>query len=172
MTLTRADPTAKTLAVFPDARIVRAVISSIQADRVGDIVVPKGLRNRDNYLNNPVVLWNHQRHIPPVGVCVSLRLTEHEVIAETQFAETPLANELFELYAQGVLRGWSIGFQPLKAIPLASGGQRFYEWELLEYSAVPIPENPQALTMAIQKGLITDPILKTWIDNDILSLLF
>ncbi len=172
MNMTRADPTAKTLAVFPKARKVRAVISTIHPDRAGDIVVPKGLKNLDEYLSNPVVLWNHQRQLPPIGTCVALWLTDTEVIAETQFAETRLADELFELYAKGFLRGWSIGFRPTKAVPTASGGHRFYEWELLEYSAVPIPENPQALTLAVQKGLVTDPLLKMWIDNDILSLLF
>jgi hypothetical protein len=38
------------------------------------------------------------------------------------------------------------------------------EWDLLEYSAVPVPENPAALTLAITKGLVRDEALKEWFD--------
>ena len=37
------------------------------------------------------------------------------------------------------------------------------EWDLLEYSAVPIPENPGALTVALQKGLVRDCTLRDWL---------
>ena len=40
---------------------------------------------------------------------------------------------------------------------------RVDEWDLLEYSAVPIPENPGALTVALQKGLVRDPTLRDWL---------
>ena len=36
---------------------------------------------------------------------------------------------------------------------------------MLEYSAVPIPENPGALTVALQKGLVRDPSLRLWLDR-------
>ena len=37
------------------------------------------------------------------------------------------------------------------------------EWDLLEYSAVPIPEHPGALTVALQKGLVRDTALRDWL---------
>jgi hypothetical protein len=36
---------------------------------------------------------------------------------------------------------------------------------LLEYSAVPIPENPGALTLAIQKGFVKDRTLRDWLSG-------
>jgi hypothetical protein len=42
-------------------------------------------------------------------------------------------------------------------------GLRVEEWDLLEYSAVPIPENPGALTVALQKGLVRDGTLRDWL---------
>jgi phage head maturation protease len=146
---------------------LRAAISTDDVDRAGDVIVPAGLRNVAEYLRNPVVLWAHQRTLPPIGTCVALEVQPNRVVAETRFARgVGFAEELFKLYEQGVLRGWSIGFVPLRAVrlpaPEGSGrrGLRVEEWDLLEYSAVPVPENPGALTLAIQKGLVHDALLR------------
>ena len=85
-----------------------------------------------------------------------LDVQPHRVVAETRFAQgVPFAEDVFRLYEQGVLRGWSIGFVPRQARArrtAAGGGLRVDEWDLLEYSAVPIPENPGALTVAHAEG--------------------
>jgi hypothetical protein len=92
------------------------------------------------------------------------------VVAETRFAKgVPFAEDIFQLYEQGILRAWSIGFVPRKARRLpspggAAPGLRIEEWDLLEYSAVPIPENPGALTVALQKGLVRDLSLRHWLE--------
>jgi phage head maturation protease len=171
---TRADPAARTLAVNPDKLTVRSVITSIDPDRSGDVVVPTGLRNADEFLLNPVVLWAHQRlHVPPIGVCEWIDIQPRRIVAQTRFARgVPFAEDVFRLYEQGVLRGWSIGFIPRKTrkMPMVNGnsptrGLRIEEWDLLEYSAVPIPENPAAVTVAIEKGLVRDPVLCDWLVN-------
>jgi hypothetical protein len=184
VTLTRADPAARTLAVNADKLTVRSVITTIDPDRSGDVVVPTGLRNADEFLLNPVVLWAHQRaSFPPIGVCEWIDVQPRRIVAETRFARgVPFAEDVFRLYEQGILRGWSIGFVPRKArrLPAADPrlppGLRVDEWDLLEYSAVPIPENPAAVTVAINKGLVRDPILCDWLLNghrtpDVLSAL-
>ena len=149
MTTARADPRThafrgQTLKVDPANMIVRAVISTAAPDRVGDIIVPGGLRNADEFLRNPVVLWAHQRSLPPIGTCERLTIEADRIVAETKFsASSPFAQDVFQLYAEGVLRGWSIGFVPAKIVPIPSargkapGGVRYPEWDLLEYSAVP-----------------------------------
>src|SRR5205823_11561036 len=77
----------------------------------------------------------------------------------------------FRLYEQGILRGWSIGFVPLVAKRLTPEGASHRrgvlveEWNLLEYSAVPVPENPGALTVAIQKGIVHDGLLREWLSQ-------
>src|SRR5262249_21713947 len=80
----------------------------------------------------------------------------------------PFAEDLFRLYEQGVLRAWSIGFVPRKTSALPDGGSgrrglRVEEWDLLEYSAVPVPENPVALTVAIRKGAVHNGLLREWL---------
>jgi HK97 family phage prohead protease len=178
----RADPKThasrgQTLSVDPANLLVRAVISTNTPDRAGDVIVPKGLRNADEFLRNPVVLWAHQRSLPPIGTCERLTIESDRIIAETKFsASSPFAQDVFKLYAEGVLRGWSIGFVPTKVEPRPTTRGRpvgvcFPEWDLLEYSAVPIPENPQALTLAVRKGVVKDAELRHWLVRDVLAAL-
>jgi hypothetical protein len=157
----RNDPGARTLTVDPGKMLIRSVITTAQADRVGDVVVPLGLKNAEDYLLNPVVLWAHDRaRVPPIGACEWLDVQPRRVVAETRFAQdVRFAEDVFRLYEQGVLRGWSIGFVPRRITPLVKG-MKIDEWDLLEYSAVPIPENPGALTVALQKGFVRDEFLR------------
>jgi hypothetical protein len=164
MTQTRNDPNAKTLAIDPAKMLIRSVITTMEADRAGDIVIPSGLLNAEDYLLNPVVLWAHDRQrVPPIGACEWLDVQPRRVVAETRFAQdVRFAEDVFKLYEQGVLRGWSIGFLPRRVTPILNG-RRIDKWELLEYSAVPIPENPGALTLALQKGYVKDAMLREWL---------
>jgi hypothetical protein len=155
------------LAIDPAKRTVTAVISTPAPDRAGDVVVSAGLANVEEFLLNPVVLWAHQRALPPIGTCLALDVQPQRVVAITKFAAgVPLAEDVFRLYQQGVLRGWSVGILPRRASPRPGRrGTRIDEWDLLEYSAVPVPENPQALTLAVEKGLVTDPQLRRFISR-------
>src|SRR5207302_161602 len=89
--------------------------------------------------------YTHPRALPPVGTCTRLDVQPERIVAETRFAKgVPFAEDLFRLYEQGVLRGWSIGFVPRRAAvippaPRRKRGLRVEEWDLLEYSAVPVP---------------------------------
>ena len=164
-TFGNAHPGNRTLTIDPGKLAVRSVISTIDPDRAGDVVVPTGVRNVEEYLLNPVVLWAHQRAMPPVGTCLALDVQPGRVVAVTKFAAgVPLAEDVFRLYAQGVLRGWSVGLLPRRAVPQRGGrGLRIEAWDLLEYSAVPVPENPEALTLAVEKGLVRDRGLREWL---------
>ena len=165
----RADPSARTLNVDAAKMRVRSVITTVEPDRAGDVVEPMGIDNRDEFMLNPIVLWAHDRvRVPPVGACEWLDVQPRRIVAETRFAQgVPFAEELFKLYEQNVLRGWSIGFVPRKARRVVRPGGttslHVAEWDLLEYSAVPIPENPGALTVALQKGLVRDVTLRDWL---------
>ena len=182
--IARADPkthatAGRTLKVDPAQMTVRAVISTAAPDRAGDVILPAGLRNADEFLRNPVVLWAHQRSLPPIGTCERLTIEPDRVIAETKFSQSsPFARDVFNLYAEGVLRGWSVGFVPIKGVPIRvtrdrpQGGVCYPVWDLLEYSAVPVPENPHALTLAVRKGLVKDADLRHWLVHDVLAALY
>lgn len=161
--------TPHVLSVDSSKRTVTAVISTATPDRSGDVIRSAGIDNRAEFLRNPVVLWAHQRTLPPVGTCIHLEVTPDRLIAVTKFATgVPLAEDVFRLYEQGVLRGWSIGFVPKRAgLRATADGRRgllVESWDLLEYSAVPVPENPQALTLALREGLISSHELMHWFD--------
>ena len=77
----RADPGARTLNVDVAKMRVRSVISTIDPDRAGDVVVPTGLRNLDEFMLNPIVLWAHDRvRVPPVGVCEWLDVQPRRIV--------------------------------------------------------------------------------------------
>jgi hypothetical protein len=160
---------ATTLNVDARRMRLRSVITTQEPDRLGDVVVPTGLRNAEEFLMNPVVLWAHNRtQFPPIGACEWLDIQPTRIVAETRFAEdVAFAEDLFRLYEQGILRGWSIGFAPRRSKKRTRvDGQlalRIEEWDLLEYSAVPIPENMGAVTLAIEKGLVRDLALCDWL---------
>src|SRR5262249_52946105 len=113
----RISPLTCKLATDPGAMTILSVITTSDRDRAGDVIIPAGLRNADEYMKNPVVLWAHNRFtIPPIGTCQRLDVQPDRIVAETKFAQgVPFAEDLFQLYDQGVLRGWSIGFVPIKA---------------------------------------------------------
>ena len=155
-----------------DRMIVQSVISTSEPDRAGDVVEPLGLRNAGEFLANPVVLWAHQRGVPPIGTCLDLQVLPDRIVARTKFAAaSPLAADIFRLYRDGVLRGWSIGFLPVRSVPIRGGGSRVEQWDLLEYSAVPVPENPRALTLAVEKGVVRHSNLLRWLmrQTDVLA---
>jgi hypothetical protein len=169
--------------------IVEHVVNTKGLDRYYTVVLPKGARV-ENYLKNPVVLWCHNVDGTaikvPIGKCIELVVTEDAISVKTQFnANDPLAVKVFNAYKDGFLNAWSIGFQPEKweevtlknieeinarynlaltteDIGLAGfyGLYVIYQWELLEYSAVPVPGNPEALNKAYTAELVTRGLLE------------
>lgn len=148
--------TGSTLEIDANRMLVTSVILAASPDRQGQVVKPQGLQNYDEFMENPVVLWAHQRtRFPPIGVCEVLDIQPEGIIARTKFAKgISIAEDIFKLYQQGILKGWSIGFvaHPQPATTYSTYMNRdndkcVEKWSLLEYSAVPIPEHPQAITI-------------------------
>lgn len=153
-----------------DSREFIAVISTDAIDRVGDVVLPKGLRKKQ-FSGNPVVLINHDSDRLPVGTCRWIKADGNKLIAKTYVTDkTQDGRDIFGLLQDGVIGAMSVSFMPivsglptakeLKERPeLGSARQVIREWELLEYSIVTIPCNPECLAMAVAKGY-SDNILK------------
>lgn len=127
------------------------LIAMESPDRKGDVILNSAWR-LDNFLKNPVLLWAHDRTIPPIGRINGLELTSDGLVGEMEFAATPFAQEIKGLYDDQFIRGVSVGFLPLKSelgrpIPGRGGqrGYRYLEAELLEVSCVPIPMHADTL---------------------------
>lgn len=132
------------------------LISARTVDRDGDLVEPRGGR-LSNFRKNPVVLFSHDP-TRPIGRNVAISASEEEVVATTRFAGLDQANEdaemVYRLYRDGFMRAFSIGFMPItvsfdKPLPNMTGVW-FKEWELMEYSAVAVPSNPDALVRMVK----------------------
>ena len=152
------------LKVDAGKREVLAIISTAAIDRDGEIVKPDGLK-RKNYSGNPVVLVNHDYQSLPIGRCLWVKTDGDKVIAKyTVSDKTQLARDVWGLLQDGVLGAHSIGFHSLsasaptvvekRADPNLENARLIHrEWELFEFSIVGVPANPEALTLAVSKGL-------------------
>jgi hypothetical protein len=135
----------------------RILINTASVDRDRDRVIPAGART-DNYLKNPVVQWGHNYRDPwaTVGKSNSLTISDDGIVAD--FDLRPAANDqdpqavVLLLWNGDWVRTASIGFIPTAGKPNDAGGTDYSEWELLEWSIVPIPANQDALRLAV-KGL-------------------
>ncbi len=146
-------------------RTVKAIITTDGVDSDKEVVLTSGLKF-DRFQKNPVVLWMHQADVP-IGKSLWQKVGKRQVMAKTQFATTAVAQEVFKLFEEGILKGWSIGMDPssMKIRDMEEGDVRKRkEWigakrmiesaDIVEYSAVSVPANPDALNRAYGKGLI------------------
>lgn len=153
---------SETKAVDDAGRTLVVKISTSNPDRSNDVVVADGMQV-DNYLRNPVVAAFHRYDQPAIGRTVEIAKSADGIVAKVEFVPAginPLADQLYEMYKAGFMNAWSIGFIPKKWADLENFGRQFDEWELLEYSAVLVPDNPEALTLLRSKGLDPDKLIK------------
>ncbi|MFA5583308.1 MAG: AAA family ATPase [Bacteriovoracaceae bacterium] len=121
-----------------------AIASTETEDRAGD-----SLKVKDwdfvNFMKNPVLQAGHDyRPQYTIGVAKNIRVDGRKVIFEPIFHEiTPLAKQIKQMYEEGILRAWSVGFIP------ADGNKR-PKHELLEVSAVAVPANQEALMVEMK----------------------
>jgi len=136
-------------------RVVEYVASTRGVDRYRTRVLGWNL---DNYTKNPVVLWAHNKQMPPIGRAINVREDDEVLRANIQFAKKEtyeFADTVYRLTRDGFLKGISAGFIPaerkfnkeMKAVDLLSN-------ELVELSPVPVPGNADALTLALRDGIV------------------
>lgn len=124
-----------------------ATISTGSLDRENDRLDPNGWR-LDAFRANPVVLWAHAVSTPPIGRATDVRVRGGALVATFEFPPPtlyPLADQVEGLLRAGFLTAVSVGFRPIKWRANERGGLDYSEQELLEFSIVPVPANPEAL---------------------------
>ena len=151
-------------------------ISTPHVDRDGDIIDQTGW-DLDEYKKNPVVLWAHDSSSPPVARAnatylspVANKSTGDDQIHLMSVAEFPsrdlypFANMVGRLYKNGFLHGASVGFLPVE---YEMNKERegfapvdFKAQKLLEWSAVPVPSNPEGLVQARSAGIDLVPMIE------------
>lgn len=155
-------------------RTIVAHISTSDVDRDGDVMIPKGAVI-EHYLENPIVLWAHKYDELPVAKAISIQRGPKFLTAKMQFPEADKyekSDDIYNMYADGMLKAFSIGFlikengwhapaeKEIKEHPEWASARRIIDkWELLEFSAVPVPANPNAFAVAVKSGSIDDKFL-------------
>jgi len=145
------------------SREIIFTINTDTVDRDREVVLPKGLVKK-NYAGNPVVLLNHDYQTLPIGKTLWIKGDATKLIAKAYISDkTQLANDVFGLLQDGILSAASIGFAPLEQSPptpkeiksrpdWADARNIIRKWEILEWSLVTVPANPEALSLAVSKG--------------------
>lgn len=139
-----------------DAGTFEVIISTADQDRQGEIVEQNGWDLR-HYLKNPIVLWAHDYSSLPIGVADDVKVVEGKLVATGRFASmeaNPFAQQVRKLYDQGIIKTTSVGF-----IAKRMEGNKIMEAELLEFSFVPVPANPYAISMRQAQTLGIDIVM-------------
>lgn len=131
--------------------IVPFILTERLVDRDSEVIEPKGVDIK-NFKKNPVFLWAHDSRSPSIGRVVpeTLKISDKRLEADVQFdLDDPFAAMIFNKFVKGFLNAGSIRFIPTKIgtkpVMIGQRGPTIEEWELLEFSAVPIPANAGAL---------------------------
>ncbi|MDB5358859.1 MAG: hypothetical protein JWO51_156 [Rhodospirillales bacterium] len=161
---------SKTTAIAEN-RQVRAIVSTPDPDRSGDIVVQGGV-DLTAYRDNPVVLWGHDQS-QPIAKCIEIGIDSGNLTALVQFppdGDDPLADLIYNRIKNGVINATSIGFigRDIGAVDPKNppqydadgnnlgGPAKFITCELAEFSFVSVP--------AVRGALVTERSVSVTID--------
>lgn len=136
--------------------IIEAKVATQSKDRDGDILVISGVDIKQ-YKLNPVVLWGHNYNQPPIGKAIRIWKNGTDLMARIKFAisESAFASEVYRLYKGGYLNAFSIGFIVIDQDPETN---QITKSEMIEFSAVPVPANAEALATVRMIKSISDKI--------------
>lgn len=148
---------ARVSSVNEEDRTAEFVISTEAVDSFGTIFKADGW-DFTRYNQNPVVTYQHDDHSsnPDIVIGTSeIRQEEKTTIAKVTFEEgedNPLAEKIFRKVKNKILRGASVHFQPHEGRMGDSNLNEdpeilyFTKQELMAWSIVTIPSNPETLT--------------------------
>lgn len=171
---------SRVLALDEEQRSVRHVVSTARLDRSNRIVDPGGWRLA-NFREAPRVLADHNYEIGSViGRATDTRVEGDALVSTTIFDREGLGNVAFRLVQSGMVNSWSVGWIGVNqhalgdkegctaceaAMKRVKYGTHYTAQDLLEYSLVAIPANPDAV-MGLQKaGLVEANEAEEWIES-------
>lgn len=138
----------------------KVVASDETTDRVGEVIKVTG-RELENYRKNPIILFWHKYSDMDdiIWKATNVYIEWSQLIVEWVFASTYSAQTVRKLYDEWVLKTVSVGFIAKERD--ANDRNIITRAELLELSFVPVPCNPNALTL--WKEVLEDLISKGFI---------
>jgi HK97 family phage prohead protease len=159
------------LAPVNDEKTFIGYASTRTVDRDGEVVLPAGM-DISQFQKAPVLLWGHRWSEPPIGKDTAIENDGYGLKTRSLLADTGLANDLWQLVKQKMLKTSSIGFIPLQYVApehkdygsLMDAARKWPEWNakdepsafvtkaiLLEHSLVSVPANIDALVLGVKQ---------------------
>ena len=139
--------------VDEDQRTLEGIATTPSTDSVGDVVEPLGAQ-----FKLPLPFLLHHDYKQPVGHVMKAKAENGGISVKVRMvkAEEPgtLKSRLDEAWQSiklGLIRGLSIGFQPIEYSRLENGGIHFIKWAWVELSAVVIPANMDANITSVKR---------------------
>ena len=159
-------------------RTVRFTISKEVTDRDGDILRADGV-DFTNYMKNPVFLGFHNSRDFPLGKVINFWVEGKSVKADVYFPKLEelssdinnvsekarLIDFCFHCYKNGLLNAVSVGFIPLEWTE-TKNGYDITKWELLEFSAVAVPANQDAIAEAVKSFGLDNSVVKDFFTTE------
>lgn len=143
-----------------DGLLKDAIITAEVVDREGDTISLQGLDFK-NFERNPLLLWSHNQGAekrPPIGKVEKIWQQDNQVHFTPRFdMKDPFAADIWRKFKEGFLNAFSIGF-----IPQDMEGQSINKAEVLEFSAVNIPANPEALVVLRSQNFEINKDFSEW----------
>jgi HK97 family phage prohead protease len=136
--------------------IIRGIFSTDDLDRHDEKVIQAGWK-LEEFLANPVILFAHDNYTPAVGKATELSIDLNGSLSGAiQFAvnedTSGLAKTLYNLYAGGFMRAFSVGFRnDVYEVDQENNIVVLKENTLFEISCVNVPAN--AMALAESKGI-------------------
>jgi HK97 family phage major capsid protein/HK97 family phage prohead protease len=159
--LQRAYSLLEIKSVDEDQRIITGIATTPAADRMGDVVEPKGAA-----FTLPLpLLWQH-RSSEPIGEVFDAKVTANGIEIKARIAKTAepgklkdRLDEAWQSMKMGLVRGLSIGFSAIE-YAFTDTGMHFLKWSWLELSAVTIPANAEASIQTLKSFDVGRPAAK------------
>ena len=157
--------------IIDPSRVRRFTASDDSVDRYGEVVLATGV-DWGNYSKNPVVQQFHDYGMWPIGKSVAGEVRDGAILLDIEFAPASIDEEADKVLGKidhRTVKTGSIGFLSKASIhPDGKNSQEekdlftkypgvsriFTSWELLEFSIVPVPANPNALLNALQHDAV------------------
>ena len=138
-----------------DGSAHRMVIAANELSRNGDELNLRGVSFK-SYRKNPVVLWAHNTY-SGIPIAKTLKIGHDDqgrIVADFEFnSDDEFAARVENAWNGGFIRGASIQYMPTKVVEVRNEDGsverlRVEESELLEWSLVPIPADPDSVRAA------------------------
>lgn len=150
--------------------VERAVVgwgSKPLPDRDGELIEASAW-DLENYRKNPVLCLSHDLSKPPIGKILWVKADANGLKFKAQFAGTERGKEAYQLYKEGVMTSFSVGFRPKPGGYVENPMDERYKGlkkvfksvELFEISCVTVPSLPQAVAEYVKSGKVHNTELK------------